>query len=64
MINVYVVNDQLDNFSIDIKTIEEDGVHVFLTARDLWGDDWHEYLVWMDNIVIQRVINPNRFTEN
>ena len=60
MMLVYVVNDKLEDFSIEIASIEEEGLDIFLNAKNIWNDNWDEYLVWYNNTIIQRVINPDR----
>jgi hypothetical protein len=59
MILAYVINDNLDDFSIWIDSIETGGQGIFLAAKLKWGDDWNKYLVWYDGKIIQRVIHPD-----
>ena len=60
--NVYVVNDRLEDFTFSITSVEEDGLDIFLNAKNLWNDDWSEYVVWHNNRIIQRVFNPDILT--
>jgi hypothetical protein len=57
--NVYVINNKLNDFYIDINSIEENGLCIFLHAKNIWADDWDKYLVWYDGKIIQRVFNPD-----
>jgi len=59
--NVLVINDSLEEFQFEINNIEEDGLDIFLNAKNIWNDDWSEYVVWYRNCIIQRVINPDVF---
>ena len=62
MMDVYVVNDRLEDFTFSITSVEEDGLDIFLNAKNLWNDDWREYVVWHNNRIIQRVFNPDILT--
>jgi len=57
--NVHVINDNFDEFYMDIDSIEKNGADVFLTARKQWAGDWSKYVVWHDGAVIQTVFNPD-----
>lgn len=57
--NVQVINDTLEEFEMEITSIEEQGLDIFLTAKNIWGENWYEYLVWHENMILERVMNPD-----
>jgi hypothetical protein len=52
-----VRNNQGEEFTHHCESF--DGYDIFLEARELWGNNWENYMVLKGTEVLENVLNPN-----